>query len=95
MDRNGLVELVSEKNKLCMAEAREIVDYVIDGVIDAMKIDGEVRITGFGCLYTDHREERLGRNPKNGEKILISARDVIRFKPGSFLKNAIGDKSND
>lgn len=32
---------------------------------------------------------RLGRNPKNGDSVLIPARQVLKFKPGKALRESV------
>jgi DNA-binding protein HU-beta len=43
-------------------------------------------IVGFG---TSDRAERMGLNPKTGEKLKISARTVPTFKAGKALKEKV------
>ena len=41
---------------------------------------------GFGSFSLHYRPPRIGRNPKTGEEIPISARRVVTFRPGQKLK---------
>ncbi|MBU1628034.1 HU family DNA-binding protein, partial [bacterium] len=46
-----------------------------------------IRISGFGAFKSVKKMERMGRNPKTGEKIIIPPHEVIIFKPSKdFLK---------
>ena len=67
-------------------EALELVDLFFQE-LEASLADGEqVRLSGFGNFDLRDKKERPGRNPKTGEKIPISARRVMAFKPGQKLK---------
>ncbi|MGD8835457.1 MAG: HU family DNA-binding protein, partial [Desulfobacteraceae bacterium] len=44
---------------------------------------------GFGTFQKTRRKARKGRNPQTGEEIKIKARNVVKFKPGKKLKDAI------
>jgi len=61
------------------SKAKIIIQSVTDCMI-ALLTDGQkVAIKGCGILSTNHKEERAGRNPKNGDYHLITARKVITF----------------
>ena len=53
------------------------------------KKDGRVSLVGFGSFTVAKRAARTGRNPKNGQPIEIAAKNVVRFKTGSDLADAI------
>ena len=66
-------------------EARELVDLFFQE-LEASLADGEqIRLSGFGNFYLRDKNERPGRNPKTGEKIPITARCVVTFRPGLKL----------
>ena len=53
------------------------------------KPERRLKISGFGNFVVRYKRSRPGRNPQNGEKIAISSRYVLTFKPSSKLKEAI------
>jgi len=67
-------------------EALELVDLFFQE-LEASLADGEqIRLSGFGNFYLRDKKERPGRNPKTGEKIPVSARRVVTFRPGQKLQ---------
>ena len=67
-------------------EARELVDSFFQE-LETCLADGEsIKLSGFGNFDLRDKKERPGRNPKTGEKIPISARRVVAFRPGQKLK---------
>ena len=46
-------------------------------------------IPGIGKLVLVNRKARLGRNPKTGESIEISASRAAKFKAGKTLKDSL------
>ena len=50
-----------------------------------------LKISGFGNFIIRYKRSRPGRNPQNGEKIDISSRYVLTFKPSQVLKKAINN----
>ena len=46
---------------------------------------------GFGTFLVKQRKERIGRNPKNGDKITIKASKTVNFKPAKSFKQELND----
>ena len=46
-------------------------------------------IPGLGKLRVSQRQQRMGRNPKTGESIVIPARKVLKFRIAKAAKDAI------
>jgi Bacterial nucleoid DNA-binding protein len=44
---------------------------------------------GFGTFSKVRRKARKGRNPRTGEEIKIKATNVVKFKAGKNLREAI------
>ena len=62
---------------------------VLDNFIKLVKLNSthsDIKIAGFGTFINKVTPERMGRNPKTGEEIPISARRVVTFRPGQKLK---------
>ncbi len=67
-------------------EARELVDLCFKELRTCLAVGEQVRLFGFGNFELRDKKERPGRNPKTGEKVLITARRVVKFRPGNKLK---------
>ena len=60
---------------------RKALDFVIQE-ITRIVLDGKVvKLTGFGTFELRKRADRLGRNPKTGEPLLIKSHRVVVFRP--------------
>ncbi len=71
---------------LSRTEARELVELFIEELTASLAVAKQVKLSGFGNFDLRDKDERPGRNPKTGEKIPISARRVVTFKPGNRLR---------
>lgn len=89
MTKRELIEIVSKKANLTSKASRDAVQAVINSIRDSLKRGEKVVITGFGTFSVRNRVERIGRNPKTGEKITIAARKAPGFTPGKTLKKAV------
>lgn len=66
---------------------REILNMMILSLAEGDRIE----IRGFGSFSLHHRKPRVGRNPKTGESVQVSAKAVPHFKPGKALRDAVND----
>ena len=83
------VKALSEKRKCSLAQAREIINDVLDVMEDEIMRTGGVQFVGRFALKTQSRAERDGRNPSTGEKISIPARNTLKLTIGSLLKDKL------
>ncbi len=67
-------------------EARELVDSFFEELIASLAVGEQVKLSGFGNFDLRDKNERPGRNPKTGEKVPITARRVVTFRPGQKLR---------
>ena len=89
MNRNELVDTVSNKTDMKKSEANKAVDAVFDAIAEALKGGDEVRLVGFGTFSVASRAASEGRNPRTGEKIQIAASKQAKFKPGKGLRDSL------
>lgn len=89
MTKRDLIEVVAKKANLTNKASRDAVGAFISSIRDSLKRGEKVVITGFGTFSIRTRAERVGRNPKTGEKITISARKAPGFTPGKTLKKVV------
>ena len=54
----------------------------------------KVKIPKFGTFILRHKKSRIGRNPKTMKDVIISERNVLKFKPSKMVLNNI-NKNND
>ena len=58
----------------------------------ASEPNASVMISGFGKFKNSYKRERIGRDPLTGEKMMISARNVVTFNSGPSLYKKIRNK---
>ena len=89
LTKKDLIELVAKKANLTNKAARDSVQAMLNGIRDSLKRGEKVVITGFGTFSVRKRIERIGRNPKTGEKMTIEARKAPGFTAGKTLKRIV------
>jgi DNA-binding protein HU-beta len=90
MTKVELVEKMAQDAGISKVAAATALNSFVEGVTKALKKkDGKVTLVGFGTFSKSHRKARKGRNPQTGETIKIKASNVVKFKAGKKLKDAI------
>jgi integration host factor subunit alpha len=86
LTKAALAERLFEELGLNKREAKEVVEVFFEEIRQALESNEQVKLSGFGNFDLRVKKERPGRNPKTGEEIPISARQVVTFRPGQKLK---------
>jgi len=90
MTKSELVDIIAEKQEgITRREAEVVVNTIFSVIGDALAGGGHVELRGFGSFTTKERNERLGRNPKTGESVMVPAKVVPHFKPGKDLRERV------
>ncbi len=89
MTKKDLIEVVAKKANLTNKASRDAVQTFLNTIRDSLKRGEKVVITGFGTFSIRKRAERVGRNPKTGEKITLAARKTPGFTPGKTFKKSV------
>tara|TARA_E500000331_G_scaffold104582_1_gene101378 strand:- start:176 stop:505 length:330 start_codon:yes stop_codon:yes gene_type:complete len=89
--RSTLSEAVYRNVGLSRNESSALVDSVFNEISKSL-IDGKnVKISSFGTFIVRNKKERIGRNPKTGEEVAITARQVVTFRSSNVLKSEVAD----
>ena len=87
--RATLVKTIYREMGLSRIECAELLEDFLRTITDHLAKGTTVKITDFGSFSVRHIGPRMGLNPKTGEKVPISARRVIVFKPARKLKRRV------
>lgn len=89
MNKGDLINKIADSANLSKAQATDALNAVLDGVTESLKDGDKVTLIGFGTFSLSHRKARSGRNPQTGETIQIAAKNVVKFKPGKEITEAV------
>ena len=91
--RSTLSEAVFKNVGLSRNESATLVDTVFGEILKSL-IDGDdVKISSFGTFVVRQKKERIGRNPKTGQEVPITARSVVTFRASNVLKSKVNLKN--
>ena len=86
MNKSQLVNAIAEKTNASKSEVKKIVDSLFDFAEETLNSGEKVVISGFGVFSMAEVSERMGRNPRTGEKVKIAARRNVRFRSNMDIK---------
>ena len=89
MTKADLVAAVADKLDLSKKQAEVAVDTVFNTIMDGLKVNDKVVVSGFGTFEVRTRAARTGRNPRTGEDITIPEQKTPAFKAGKVLKDCV------
>ncbi len=89
MTKADLVSKIADKAGLTKTDSEKALNSFLESVQDTLVSEGKLTLTGFGTFAVEQRKARNGRNPRTGEEIKIPACNVVKFRPGKILKDAV------
>ena len=92
MNKTELIAAVAEKAEISKKDSEKALKAFIDVVTDELKNGEKIQLVGFGTFEARARKEREGKNPQNGEKVVIPAATIPAFKAGKAFKDAVNVK---
>ena len=84
--RNDLIEEVSNNVGLPLSESSKIIEQIIEEILFSLEKGLDVKISSFGTFSIKNKRSRIGRNPKTGVEVPITARKVVTFNSSNILK---------
>ena len=91
--RSTLSEAVFKNVGLSRNESSILVDTVFNEILKSLIERDDVKISSFGTFIVRNKKERIGRNPKTGEEVPITARSVVTFRASNVLKSRVNLKN--
>ena len=89
MNKLETADRLAAQTGVSKAVAREAVDGVFAAIGEAFANGEEARIAGFGTFGTRSRPPGIGKKPRTGEAVSISASRSPTFKAGKMLKDGV------
>ena len=85
MNKNDFVNLMMGKTKMSKSQIQEVTNAFMLVITESMIKGENISFLGFGSFLPIQQQERVARNPKTGEPVVIKARSTVKFKPGKKL----------
>lgn len=85
MTKTELIEQITLRSTLSKKQAQEALNAIIEITGNVLVKGEDLQLLGLGTFRVSDRSERLGRNPRTGETIVIPASKKVSFRAASGL----------
>jgi DNA-binding protein HU-beta len=93
MNKTEFAKVLAERTDMTVTQAVHVTDEFLDLLKQGVSKGERIAFLGFGTFSVTRRAARTGVNPRNpSQKVKIPARNVVRFTPGTSLKDAANGK---
>ncbi len=92
MNKADLIGALTEKTGLTKKDADKVLNAFVETITEELQKGEKISLVGFGTFEVRERAERMGRNPKTMEELVIPASKAPAFKAGKALKDAVNEK---
>lgn len=89
MTKVELIAAIAKDAGITQDSARKAFESLWRYVAETVQKGGKVELREIGTFLKRTREQRTGRNPKNGEPIVIPEKTYVAFKPSDKLNESI------
>lgn len=87
--RKELALTIADRLQISQRSAAEIVDNVFSVMKETMVAGESVKLVQFGTLTVREKSPRRGRNPRTGESMTITKRQMVSFRPSKQLRERL------
>ena len=94
LTKKDLVNLVYMQIGFSKSISENLIDEFFSIIVSNLNKEKKVKISNFGTFSIRQKKLRIGRNPKTKEEKIISARNVVLFKPSKEFKKLLNTKSH-
>ncbi|MDH5489762.1 MAG: integration host factor subunit beta [Rhodospirillaceae bacterium] len=90
MTKSELIQRLADANPhLYLRDVERIVTTIFEEITNALADGNRVELRGFGAFSVKERDSRVGRNPRTGEAVNVSAKYIPYFKTGKQLRERL------
>lgn len=91
MNKSELIKSLADQVAISMDEASVVVNTFFDCMKNALMDGHRVEIRGFGSFKIKEYAAYAGRNPRTGDKVMVSPKRLPFFRAGKELKEFINE----
>ncbi len=93
MNKSEIIAALTKETALTKKTAEGVIHTVFEVMSDALVAGDGIEIRGFGSFVPKSYRPYLGRNPKTGEKIDVTAKKLPFFKVGKELREKVNGRA--
>ncbi|MBN1418194.1 MAG: integration host factor subunit beta [Planctomycetes bacterium] len=87
--KRELVQRIAEKTGVQQVSAKEVIQSFLDEIINELASGNRLEFRDFGVFEPKVKAERIARNPRTGDKVVVPEKVTVKFKVGRLMKKKI------
>ena len=92
MTKSELIEILAQKQtQLAYKDVELAVKNMLEHMATTLANGERIEIRGFGSFSLHYRPPRVGRNPKTGDSVELTAKYVPHSKPGKEMRERVNE----
>lgn len=91
MNKTQLIDTVKKESNLKKQEVEIVLESLLNIIMNEVANGEKVQITGFGSFERKERNERIVKNPKTQEDMIVPSSKVPGFSAGSIFKEKVNN----
>jgi integration host factor subunit alpha len=89
MTKADIADIIHDRIGLSKKDSMELLESMLEHIKCELAKGEDVKLSGFGHFMVRQKSERRGRNPKTGEEIMITPRQVVTFRASQLLRDRL------
>lgn len=89
VSKREVAERVARKARQTQLVAKRIIQLFLDEMISELAIGNKLEFRDFGVFDVVVRKQRVGRNPRTGERVEVPEKRVVSFKMGRLMRDKV------
>ncbi|MEE8414811.1 MAG: integration host factor subunit alpha [Desulfobacterales bacterium] len=89
LNKAGIANIIQEQTGLSKKKSTEAIETALKIIKSELESGEDVLISGFGKFCVKEKRKRRGRNPANGEDMILAPRRVVIFRCSGKLRDRI------
>lgn len=93
LTKKDITKVIADKyGEFTQKEIGEIIDAFLDEIKSEVSTGEKIAIPKFGSFEVNERAARECRNPSTGERMMVAACKVPKFKPAKDFKDCVNQR---
>ena len=93
--RDEIADFINMEFGLAKKDCSDLVKDIVNEIIEGLYLSKKVKIHNFGTFKIKLKKQRIVRNPKTLENVMIAPRNVISFIPSRNIINILNTKNDE
>jgi len=94
MTKADIADIIHDRIGLSKKDSMELLESMLENIKSELAKGEDVKLSGFGHFMVRQKSERRGRNPKTGEEIMITPRQVVTFRASQLLRDRLPESES-